>query len=335
MLNIDVTNKIQSNNEIQQIFKVLYKNFEKNNNSYFHLNNNDSTNSIKRIKIAKDYFYKSWGNFNQQKRKLFKFLNCDNNIYFPIINERKIIESFFIDYRFIINEIIACKAKNIKVNHSYKMIIDKLIQLIVLKSYKLKSDEQVIITEVDIIKNSLLILINKNGKQIEKKYKLFKFIKKYQRLFPKYYSNCKVNLIISKNWKDVFYQSTFKDWRSCLNLINCNFIDKDISNSPLNNVRSGNLISYLVLDFGDKTIDEIMDDVSFEGLCYQRTIWRCSIKRCDNENIPIYYSENITYGNIMNLPITYEYKLLQKINTWLYNINKLNFNKVNWRKFYI
>lgn len=47
-----------------------------------------------------------------------------------------------------------------------------------------------------------------------------------------------------------------------------------------------------------KTVDEIMDDVGINGLCFQRCIWRCHIKRLINENDKddyLFLAENSTY----------------------------------------
>jgi hypothetical protein len=60
------------------------------------------------------------------------------------------------------------------------------------------------------------------------------------------------------------------------------------------------------------------------GLCYNRTIWRCNIKRLINKKDKtdfFFLNENTTYGNIMQNAITYHKGILPKLINW---INKLN-----------
>jgi hypothetical protein len=74
-----------------------------------------------------------------------------------------------------------------------------------------------------------------------------------------------------------------------------------------------------------KTIDEIMDDNGIDGLCYERCIWRCNIKRLINENDKsdyLFLAENLTYGTIIQASLTYYSNILKKLNDWLYNLNK-------------
>lgn len=61
------------------------------------------------------------------------------------------------------------------------------------------------------------------------------------------------------------------------------------------------------------------------GLCYQRTIWRCNIKRLVNQkniNDYLFLAENTTYGNKSQSSITYQNKLFISLNNWLYQLNK-------------
>ena len=67
------------------------------------------------------------------------------------------------------------------------------------------------------------------------------------------------------------------------------------------------------------------------GLCYQRTIWRCSIKRMNlDNNLSLFYSENLTYGNILNIPITYKYNLLKELNEYFYSYNEKTYSQIDW-----
>lgn len=115
---------------------------------------------------------------------------------------------------------------------------------------------------VDILKNKIEVEYSdlKTDKEYKKEYKLNKFLFKYQKIYPTEYEKIKAFLIISCDWHDIFLMSTFKQWTSCMNLINT-YRDHKIKYSNENDVKSGSLVSYLILDLADgKTIDEIMDD---------------------------------------------------------------------------
>lgn len=60
------------------------------------------------------------------------------------------------------------------------------------------------------------------------------------------------------------------------------------------------------------------------GLCFDRCIWRCNIKRLVNESDTsdyLFLAENLTYGNIIQTSLTYFSNLIKILNDWLYNLN--------------
>ena len=66
------------------------------------------------------------------------------------------------------------------------------------------------------------------------------------------------------------------------------------------------------------------------GLCYQRCIWRCNIKRLINQNDIndyLFLAETTTYGNTTQSAITYHKQLLKVLNDWVYKLNQTIFKK--------
>lgn len=92
---------------------------------------------------------------------------------------------------------------------------------------------------IDIENNKLNIIYTNYKTEIdyEKIYKLNKFLFKYQQLYPDEFKNITANLIVSCNWQDIFLSSTFKQWTSCMNLINT-YKDHKIKYSNENYVKS-------------------------------------------------------------------------------------------------
>ena len=266
MLNkIDVF-KLQTPDQIQQIYNELNKNLLVNNDKYFHFTESDLTKYLRNPNNSMVYrfnkFKRNWENFNMHKQMLKHFFS-HNQVEYPEIfkdNKRIIIKDIILDYKDILNEINILKLKKQQINYVYIQIINKLVKQIltnkVLYEYKIK------LCLVDILKNKIEVEYSdlKTDKEYKKEYKLNKFLFKYQKIYPTEYEKIKAFLIISCDWHDIFLMSTFKQWTSCMNLINT-YRDHKIKYSNENDVKSGSLVSYLILDLADgKTIDEIMDD---------------------------------------------------------------------------
>ena len=146
----------------------------------------------------------------------------------------------------------------------YVQIIYKLVKDIFLS--KILVNDKLINLQVDIYENKIeLEYYNAiQDKNYTKIFKLNKFLFKYQQLYAAEYKNIKAWLIVSCDWKDIFLASTCKQWVSCMNLINT-YKDHKIKYSNENYVKSGALVSYLILDVNDgKSIDEIMDDYGID-----------------------------------------------------------------------
>ena len=138
-----------------------------------------------------------------------------------------------------------------QVPYVYEYLLKKLTRQIVYDNISANA-----ITNINIQNNELEVTINKN----EKHYKLIKFVQKFQALYPYKYKKCKVSLIISSNWKDILFQSTFKQWTSCTNILNST-VDPFLSYTPYEEILNKDLVAYLVLDNDKYNIDQIMDDI--------------------------------------------------------------------------
>ena len=297
--------RLQTNDEIEQIYIELNKNLMKYNNQFFHFNDTNLfkylKNPLNSIKYRFNKFTNNWENFNNHKQLLYHWFEHGERNQYPSIfdnAERICIADITIDYQQILEEINVLKINKQVISYAYIQIITKLVKEIIYN--KVLSEFQILYCQVDIL-NNIIDVQYKNtllDKVYDKQYKLNKFLYKYQKIYPDQYKQVKAKLIISKNWQDIFLSSTFKQWISCMNLINT-YKDHKIKYSNENYVKSGGLIAYLILDLNDgKTINEIMNDNGFEGLCYQRTIWRCHIKRLvnqKNKNDYLFLSENTTY----------------------------------------
>lgn len=308
---------------------MLSKNLLSNNNSFFHYTVQNLQKYIKHPQLDLiqrfNQFYIYWNNFNNQKRILQRYLTLNKPVEYPKIfktQQRHIINKFTINFNYILTEINTLKLNNKEIPYSYIILIKKLITTILKE--KVFPLIKIQFLNINVLENTIEVEINKN--QIKKTYnfKLNKFIKKWQDKFPQLYKNCDAYLIVSSNYKDLLLQSTFKQWTSCLNLINT-YIEYKIKYSCINNIRNGNLIAYCILDLHDnKSIDEIMDDISYHGLCYSRCFWRCSIKRLynvKNLNEYLFIPQSTSYGTIMQNAISYNYKLFVYLNKY---INQLN-----------
>jgi hypothetical protein len=122
----------------------------------------------------------------------------------------------------------------------YTQIITKLINDII--HTKILHEYKIITIDVDILKNKIEVEYENVviGKVYEKIYKLNKFLNKYQSIYPELYKTITAWLIISADWQDLFLSSTFKQWVSCMNLINT-YKDHKIKYSNENYVKSGRI----------------------------------------------------------------------------------------------
>lgn len=297
--------KLQTNDDIERLYIELNKNILKYNNQFFHFNELNLTKYLKNpnnsLKYRFNKFKRNWENFNSHKQLLYHYFQHGEQNSYPQIfkdNQRICISDITIDYQQILEEINVLKINKQVISYAYIQIITKLVKEIIYN--KVLNKYQILLCEVDIL-NNLIDVQYKNtqlDKNYTKQYKLNKFLYKHQKIYPEQYKQVKAKLIVSNNWQDIFLSSTFKQWVSCMNLINT-YKDHKIKYSNENYIKSGGLIAYLILDLNDdKTIDQIMDDNGFEGLCYQRTIWRCHIKRLvnqKNKNDYLFLTENTTY----------------------------------------
>lgn len=315
--------------EIFNIFNILRKELIANNSAFFHysqvqltqyLNNQNSKLTDRFYK-----FYYSWQSFQNKKRIIQRFLNKNKVNYPNYFNQkdRIIIDQIYIDYKTILLEINVCKSKKIPLQYSYTILIKKIIKDILYN--QLFYNKKIKLIDINIQLNKIIIvqLINLK-KQKKYTYKLTKFLLKYQKLFPKKYGYCKANIVISKNWQDLLLQSTFKKWSSCINLISTTS-DNMLMYSCTNGIKAGNLVAYCIFDYQDnKDINEIMNDNGYHGLMYQRSFWRCNIKRYVNKinyNDYIFCAQHTSYGTIIQNIITYQNDLFNKINLFLINLN--------------
>lgn len=326
MFQIDIW-KYYTKKQIRQIFNYLNQQIILNND-FFHYTDyqikkylNDNTLDLQQ---RFQRFYLSWINFQNKKRIIQRF-NNNNHISYPKIFQNKdriIIDTFEIDYSNILRDINCHRALNKKIPYSYQILIKKLIKnILIIEIYKNKK------ISYDINLNDNIIYINQyiNETTSKKtKYKIDKLLLKYQKKYPLKYKKCKAHLVVSSNWKDLFLQSTFKQWTSCLNLF-VHSSDQHIVYSITNGIKAGNLVAYCILDLQDgKSIDQIMDDNGYHKSMYQQCFWRCSIKRYVNTlnyNNYIFCAEHTSYGTIIQNFITFKYKLFTKLNKWLLQLN--------------
>ena len=232
---------LQKLKEIKEFFNILRKDLEKNNLYFFHYNKTEFLKYLKFSEVDLSQrllkFQKTWNNFNNQKNSIKKFLS-QNILKFPSCfkeKERIIIGEVELDYQDILEEINILKINHKQIPYEYDIIIKKLIKSILLDKIFFEKDIQRL--DINLNKNLILIEYKDKTKIKEKEYKLYKFLLKYQKLYPKEYKKFKAWLIVSCNWQDIFLQSTFKSWVSCMNLINT-YNDPIIKNSNKNNIKS-------------------------------------------------------------------------------------------------
>jgi len=265
--------KLQSDDDIEQLYIELNKNLLKYNNQYFHFNELNLIKYLKNPNNSTKYrfnrFKRNWENFNSHKQLLYHwFKHGEKNKYPQIFNttDRICITEVTIDYQQILEEINVLKINKQNISYAYIQIITKLVKEIIYN--KVLNMYQILLCDVDILNNTIDVQYKNTqlDKNYTKQYKLNKFLFKYQKIYPEHYKQVKAKLIVSKNWQDIFLSSTFKQWLSCMNLINT-YKDHKIKYSNENYVKSGGLIAYLILDLNDgKSIDDIMDDNGFERI---------------------------------------------------------------------
>jgi hypothetical protein len=224
----------------------LNKDIYKYNSGYFHFSEENLIKYLRNPENSSTYRYnkfkRNWENFNNHKQLLHHFF-LHNTLEYPEIfkdNERIIISEIVIDYEEILEEINVLKINKQQISYAYTQIITKLVKDIIIN--KLYTNKNVLLSNVDILNNEIIIEYKELLDDIKhiKKYKLNKFLYKYQKIYPDEYKRIHAKLIVSKNWKDIFLSSTFKQWVSCMNLINT-YKDHKIKYSNENYVKSGRL----------------------------------------------------------------------------------------------
>lgn len=219
--------KLQNFEEIENIYNSAKTELIKYNNMFFHYDHNKLQNILTAKTELTDadftQFIYNWENFNNHKHILSHFFKSHQLIYPEIFlqSSRICIDEISISYIEILEEINVLKINKLPIPYIYTQLINKLVKNIV-KNKILKSNENYIDLKIDIIKNTIeLIFFNLDQqKEYTKNYKLNKFLLRYQRIYPNEYKTLKAWLIVSSNWKDIFLSSTFKQWTSCMNMIN-------------------------------------------------------------------------------------------------------------------
>lgn len=241
-MNFDIW-KLQTPNEIKNWFNFLRKDLRKNNDCFFHYTEKELKTYLKNpdLNLSERLFtfIKYWGNFNNRKRCVQRFFKFNKlNVYPDCFknNERIIIKEIDLDFNNILEEINVLKINNKKIPYSYEILLKKLIKSILYN--KVFINQQIQYLDINLEQNLIIIEYKFNEiKLIKKQYKLNKFLLKYQNIYPDEYKHCKAWLIISCNWQDIFLQSTFKSWVSCMNLINT-YSNARVKYSNENNVKS-------------------------------------------------------------------------------------------------
>lgn len=242
-MDIDIF-KIQTDEEIYQLYSEFNKNLLKNNNLYFHFPHLTLLKYLKcpknSLKSRFNKFKRNWQNFNNHKQLLYHFFK-HNTLNYPDIfknTERIIIDKIQLNYLSILEEINVFKINLQPIPYIYKEIIYKLIKTIINEQI-LSNKYQQTYLDINLEKNKieLELLDPLTNIEYKKEYKLNKLIIKYQKLNPHIYGSISAWLIVSKNWQDIFLSSTFKQWVSCMNLINT-YKDSKIKYSNENYVKS-------------------------------------------------------------------------------------------------
>ena len=232
-----------SDSETKELFDILYKKNMSNNSSYFHFNMKELS-SVSKEKCL-DKFKQNIAQYNN----IIANLSANDNVK---KSNRKTIKKILIDYEEIVNSINVYKAVGKDIPYVYEYLLKKLIRQIIRDNISSTA-----VAIIDILNNDIEINDINNS---EKHYKLIKFIQKFQLLYPEKYKKHTASLIISNNWKDILFQSTFKQWTSCTNILNSS-VDKFLSYTPYEEILNQDMIVYLVLDNDMYDINYVMDDI--------------------------------------------------------------------------
>lgn len=232
-----------SDSETKELFDILYKKNMSNNSSYFHFNMKELSSVSKEKSL--DKFKQNIAQYNN----IIANLSANDNVK---KSNRKTIKKILIDYEEIVNSINVYKAVGKDIPYVYEYLLKKLIRQIIRDNISSTA-----MATIDILNNDIEINDINNS---EKHYKLIKFIQKFQLLYPEKYKKHTASLIISNNWKDILFQSTFKQWTSCTNILNSS-VDKFLSYTPYEEILNQDMIAYLVLDNDMYDINYVMDDI--------------------------------------------------------------------------
>ena len=224
-----------SDSETKELFDILYKKNMSNNSSYFHFNMKELS-SVSKEKCL-DKFKQNIAQYNN----IIANLSANDNVK---KSNRKTIKKILIDYEEIVNSINVYKAVGKDIPYVYEYLLKKLIRQIIRDNISSTA-----MATIDILNNDIEINDINNS---EKHYKLIKFFEKYKKHTA--------SLIISNNWKDILFQSTFKQWTSCTNILNSS-VDKFLSYTPYEEILNQDMIAYLVLDNDMYDINYVMDDI--------------------------------------------------------------------------
>lgn len=229
--------KLDTQQDIFDWFKLLSQDIRKNNCAFFHYNDNQLKkyldNPNRELKKRFKTFECYWQHFNKKKRQAQLFLKKREVCYPDIFNQsdRIIIDEIHINFEDILNQINANLAQNKPISKEYFTLISKLIKQILVEQVFING-KNLTLLKVNLQKNEIYTQFTYNAKDYTHTYKLQKFLLKYQNLNQSY-KYCNAWLVVSKNWQDILLQSTFKQWTSCMNLIN-NYSDKLVDNSCIN-----------------------------------------------------------------------------------------------------
>jgi hypothetical protein len=131
--------KLQSPEEIEDIYIELNKNLIQYNSSFFHFNETDLSKYLKcetnSPKLRFNRFKRNWENFNNHKQLLSHFLH-HNRVTYPDIftdRERICIAEVSLDFTDILEEINVLRINIQQINCSYYQIIYKLVKNMLLR----------------------------------------------------------------------------------------------------------------------------------------------------------------------------------------------------------
>jgi hypothetical protein len=243
MLNdIDIFS-LQSQEEIKKIYDILNQDLFKYNDRFFHFSDCDLTKYLRNPLNSTIYrfnkFKRNWENFNNHKQLLYHFFR-HNEVTYPDCfkdSKRICIAEITINYQDILRDINILKINGQHISYVYVQIITKLVNDILYT--KVFPDYKILNIDIDIKSNIINVEYENNiiDKLYTKTYKLNKFLNKYQYIYPELYKEITAWLIVSCDWKDIFLASTFKQWVSCMNMVNT-YKDHKIKYSNENYVKS-------------------------------------------------------------------------------------------------